>query len=174
MKLRHLVPLLLIAACVAVFAGVPALFPRGFVSGEAGAYEGLLFIPPQGPELAVFRSLASLRENEALRSKGRQKGAITCITPGNWAGGLAPALARAKRDHHGGGRSLWIRFTARPRTATGACMNHHGSRPGRSGSWGSYLEIIAIADAQPIPCDSVDFIVYRRRCPPQPRNPNRS
>ena len=146
-----------------IVAGCPRLFPDGLSTGSRAIYEGLVSVPEEGWEFASFTSSALLIENERLRSSGRQLGGTTCLQPRSAQRMFERPIARTPADADGY-RTIWARFSASSRYATGACMARSAS--GRSMyKYGTYLEVDNVEIARPLGCGRWEFIMNHLRCP---------
>jgi hypothetical protein len=67
---RGVTTVLFIGGLVALIKGCPLVFPKGFPTGNAGPYSGIVSLPREGWDYALFTSSDLLNENERLRGHG--------------------------------------------------------------------------------------------------------
>ena len=158
-----LIPIGVLLVLVMLIKGCPMIFPKGFPSGSRGSYQGIVSIPKEGWDFALFTSSDLLEENERLRGSGRQLSSITCLEPSSAARVLESAAAEAASDANGN-RDLWVNVQATPRIATGPCMKKFSAHSNRV-PYGTYLEIKAVMIARPLGCSYLQYVVNHLRCP---------
>ena len=159
--LLRLLPLLIFLPVLALvgYALLAAVLPRGMPWEGERVHEGLLHVPDEGFERAIWTSVELLRENAAAPVGAPQKSHLVCVAP---LAAIEQALAHAPREPRGG-KSIWVRMVAETRLGDWPCLQ------GRSGSGrlqlGDALHARRVLEAKPLGCDSILFIVNDLRCP---------
>ena len=164
-------------ALVALFA-VPKLLPDGIAidslpvsessSGPKG-YEGLLFVPSEGVGKMTFSGVELLRENDALRSRGRQNSETICVDAGPDLIRRIESELKAVPAEPSGGRPLWARFTAERRFGAWPCLQRPEDAAEGVTQLGLMLRIASIESIRPLGCDGLTFVMNDLRCPEAPR-----
>ena len=164
---RTFLGVLFLLGWVALIKGCPLILPDGIPTGFAASYEGLISVPKEGWDMALFESSNILEKNDRVRNSGKFYQSITCLQSSTAKAALDDILASSPREPDGL-RSLWVSFDAIPRIATGRCTDRF-ARFHRRVHYGNYLQIKHIRYAKPLGCHSFDFILNHLRCPDSER-----
>jgi TonB family protein len=170
-RLAYFLLLLLLGAA---FLGLVAIhwLSDGVRLAGPEPYEGLLHVDGSNATMRFTRA-ELLRENERLRSQGRQKSELFCVEASPPLRHAIEEAVKPLTPERLGDKALWVRFVAERRLVRSSCSKRRAVKGNRRGRLETVLRIASIEAMRPLGCDSLLFRASNLSCPEAKRGPVR-
>ena len=158
------ISVLVLAGLVSLAKGCSFVFPDGVPTGAPAPYTGIVTVPREGWDFALFTSSDLLAENERLSGSGKQVSSITCFEPASAEKAFGEVVQRTTENSEGS-RHVLVSFVAAPKLSTGPCVRKYDPPRANRIRYGTYLEVRLVKSARPLGCDYLQYVLNHLRCP---------